>query len=57
MDILDVSITIKEFQEEWLLKFTPNDFKYWLPRLDSELPSEKACAVGMFEAWGKNGVL
>lgn len=57
MDILDVGLTIKEFQEEWRLKYTPNDLKYWAPRLDSEIPAEKSCAEMMFEAWGRDDVL
>lgn len=57
MDILDVGLTIQEFKTEWRLSYTPNDMKYWAPRLESEIPAEKACAVGMFEAWGKENVL
>lgn len=57
MDILDVGLTIKEFKEEWRLKYTPNDVKYWAPRLDSDIPAEKSCAEMMFEAWGREEVL
>lgn len=57
MDILDVGLTINEFKMEWRITYTPNDMKYWAPRLESDIPAEKACAVGMFEAWGKEIVL
>ncbi len=57
MDIRSVELTIKEFQREWLIKYTPNDISFWAPLLDSELPIQRQCAHLLFEAWGRSAVL
>jgi hypothetical protein len=51
-DLIDVQTTIREFKEEWKLRFTPNDLKFWAPRLESEYPTEQICASMLLEAWG-----
>lgn len=57
MDILDVGLTIKEFRMEWTIKYTPNDITFWAPLLDSDLPTQKACAFELFLAWGRESVV
>lgn len=57
MDLFDVENTIREFREEWNLRHTPNDLKFWAPRLESEFPTEQICAELLVAAWGLYGLL
>lgn len=56
MDILDVSLTMKEFKTDWLLRYTRNDLKFWGPLLESSIPSQQICAEMLIEAWGLDSV-
>lgn len=57
MDILDIKLTINEFQVEWKIKYTPNDIAFWAPLLDSDIPVQKLCAFDLFVAWGRESVV
>lgn len=57
LDILDIRLTINEFQVEWKIKYTPNDIAFWAPLLDSDIPVQKLCAFDLFVAWGRESVV